>query len=120
MHRAYPQRFGVSRSLAALVAAGLPGYLDNDGGISPAAAALLPASKPVDARAIRATLLAALAEEVTALLDEAVVAGPEQVDLCMILGANFPFHTGGLTPLLDREAGSFFQPELRVPVPAVG
>jgi 3-hydroxyacyl-CoA dehydrogenase/enoyl-CoA hydratase/carnithine racemase len=120
MHRAYPQRFGVSRSLAALVAAGLPGYLDNDGGISPAAAALLPASKPVDALAIRATLLAALAEEVTALLDESVVAGPEQVDLCMIFGANFPFHTGGLTPLLDREAGSSFQPELRVPVPAVG
>jgi 3-hydroxyacyl-CoA dehydrogenase/enoyl-CoA hydratase/carnithine racemase len=120
MHRAYPQRFGVSRSLAALVAAGLTGYLDNDGGISPAGAALLPASNPTDAGAVRARILAALAQEVTAMLDESVVAGPEQIDLCMILGANYPFHAGGLTPLLDREAGTGFHPELRVPIPAVG
>ncbi|WP_267279008.1 3-hydroxyacyl-CoA dehydrogenase NAD-binding domain-containing protein [Arthrobacter sp. CDRTa11] len=120
MHQAYPQRFGVSRSLTALVAAGLPGYLDHDGGLSPSAAALLPPSAPTDAGRVRATLLGALAEEVTAMLDESVVAGPEEVDLCMILGANFPFHTGGLTPLLDREAGSAFYPELRVRVPAVG
>lgn len=120
MHRAYPQRFGVSRSLAALVAAGLPGYLDHDGGLAPSAAALLPPSTLTDAGKVRATLLGALAEEVTAMLDESVVAGPEEVDLCMILGANFPFHAGGLTPLLDREAGSAFHPELRVPVPAAG
>jgi 3-hydroxyacyl-CoA dehydrogenase len=120
MHQAYPQRFGVSRSLTALVAAGLPGYLDHDGGLSPSAAALLPPSAPIDAGRVRATLLGALAEEVTAMLDESVVAGPEEVDLCMILGANFPFHTGGLTPLLDREVGSAFHPKLRVPVTAVG
>jgi 3-hydroxyacyl-CoA dehydrogenase/enoyl-CoA hydratase/carnithine racemase len=120
MHQAYPQRFGVSRSLTSLVAAGLPGYLDHDGGISPAAAALLPASNVANPDKVRASLLGALAEEVTAMLDESVVEGPEQVDLCMILGANFPFHTGGLTPLLDREAGSAFRPELRVPVPAAG
>jgi 3-hydroxyacyl-CoA dehydrogenase/enoyl-CoA hydratase/carnithine racemase len=110
MHQAYPQRFGVSRSLRAVVAAGLPGYLDHDGGLSPSAAVLLPPSTPTDAARVRATLLGALAEEVTAMLEESVVAGPEEVDLCMILGANFPFHTGGLTPLLDREAGSAFHP----------
>lgn len=120
MHQAYPQRFGVSRSLTALVAAGLPGYLNHDGGLSPTAAALLPPSTPTDAGRVRATLLGALAEEVTAMLDESVVAGPEEVDLCMILGANFPLHTGGLTPLLDREAGTAFHSELRVPVSAVG
>ena len=119
MHQAYPQRFGVSRSLTALVAAGLPGYLDHDGGLSPSAAALLPPSTLTDSGKVRATLLGALAEEVTAMLDESVVAGPEEVDLCMILGANFPFHAGGLTPLLDRAAGSAFHPQLRVPVPAV-
>lgn len=117
MHRAYPQRFGVSTSLTKLVAAGLPGYLDNDGGLSPAAAALLPASSPADAGAIRARILAALAQEVTAMLDESVVAGPEQIDLCMILGANYPLHTGGLTPLLDWETGSAFHPDLRVSLP---
>lgn len=120
MNRAYPQRFSVSRSLAALVAAGLPGYLDNDGGISPAAAAHLPPARPVDPRVVRTTVLSALAQEVTAMLDENVVEGPEQVDLCMLLGANYPFHTGGLTPLLDREVGTDFHPGLRVPVAAVG
>lgn len=125
MHRACPQRFGVSGSLAAVVAAGLPGYLEvsyleNDGGISPSAAALLPDPSPVDAAAVRARILAALADEVTAMLGEGVVAGPEQIDLCMILGANYPFYTGGLTPLLDREAGTAFHPGLRVPVPAAG
>ncbi|WP_454810565.1 3-hydroxyacyl-CoA dehydrogenase NAD-binding domain-containing protein [Paenarthrobacter nitroguajacolicus] len=119
MRRASPERFRKSPSLVALVAAGLPGYLDNDGEISPAAAMLLPASYPTDAGAVRARILAALAREVTAMLDESVVAGPEEVDLCMILGANFPFHTGGLTPLLDRETGTVFHYGLRVPVPAV-
>ncbi|MEC3853964.1 3-hydroxyacyl-CoA dehydrogenase NAD-binding domain-containing protein [Paenarthrobacter ureafaciens] len=118
MNRAYPVRFGVSRSLTAVVAAGLPGYLDNDGGISPAAAALLPTAQPMDPRQVRANILAALAEEVTAMLDESIVAGPEQIDLCMILGANYPFHSGGLTPLLDREAGTAFHPRVRVPVSA--
>ena len=120
MHQAYPQRFGVSRSLTSLVAGGLPGYLDHDGGISPAAAALLPASNAANPDKVRASLLGALAEEVTAMLDESVVAGPEQIDLCMILGANFPFHTGGLTPLLDRETGSAFHSKLRIPIPAAG
>lgn len=119
MHKAYSQRFGVSTSLTKLVAAGLPGYLDDDGGLSSAAAALLPASHPSDPGTIRAKILAALAQEVTAMLDESVVAGPEQIDLCMVLGANYPFNTGGLTPLLDREAGTAFHPDLRVPAPAV-
>jgi 3-hydroxyacyl-CoA dehydrogenase len=117
MHRAYPQRFSVSTSLTALVAADLPGYLDNDQRISPAAAALLPAPKRADAATVRTRILFGLAEEVTAMLDEGVVAGPEQIDLCMILGANYPFHTGGITPLLDREAGTAFHPGLRVSVP---
>jgi len=43
-----------------------------------------------------------LAEEVRMMLDEGVVAGPEDIDLCMILGAGWPFHLGGITPYLDR------------------
>lgn len=117
MNRTYPQRFSVSTSLSALVAAGLPGYLDN-GGISTAAAALLPQPLAVDPATVRTRILTALAEEITKMLEEGVVAGPEQIDLCMILGANYPFHTGGLTPLLDRETGTTFHPQLRVPAPA--
>lgn len=36
------------------------------------------------------------------MLDEGVVASARDVDLCMILGANYPFHLGGITPYLDR------------------
>ncbi len=36
------------------------------------------------------------------MLDEGVVAAPEDLDLCMITGAGFSFWNGGLTPLLDR------------------
>ena len=46
--------------------------------------------------------LAALADEIRIMLDEGVVAGPQDIDLCMILGAGWPFHLGGVTPYLDR------------------
>ena len=36
------------------------------------------------------------------MLDEGVVAAPEDIDLCLILGAGWPFHLGGITPYLDR------------------
>ncbi|MGO4188603.1 3-hydroxyacyl-CoA dehydrogenase NAD-binding domain-containing protein [Pseudarthrobacter sp. TAF60_1] len=118
MHQTYPQRFSVSTSLRGLVAAGLPGYLDDGGRIPAAAASLLPQPVAVDPATVRVRILAALAEEVTTILEEGVVAGPEQIDLCMIFGANYPFHTGGLTPLLDRETDTAFHPGLCVPVPA--
>ena len=37
------------------------------------------------------------------MLDEGVVAAPEDLDLAMITGAGFSFWNGGLTMLLDRE-----------------
>jgi 3-hydroxyacyl-CoA dehydrogenase len=46
--------------------------------------------------------LEGLAEEIRIILDEGVVAAPEDIDLCMILGAGWPFHLGGITPYLDR------------------
>ncbi len=36
------------------------------------------------------------------MLDEGVVAAPEDLDLAMITGAGFAFWNGGLTMLLDR------------------
>jgi 3-hydroxyacyl-CoA dehydrogenase len=46
--------------------------------------------------------LEGLAQEIRIMLDEGVVAAPEDIDLCMILGAGWPFHLGGITPYLDR------------------
>ena len=60
------------------------------------------ADAPLDEAGVRDAVLKALTIEVGHLLDEGVVAGPDQVDLCMILGAGWPFHLGGLTPYLDR------------------
>lgn len=48
----------------------------------------------------------ALALEVKHMLDEGVVAGPEDIDLCMILGAGWPMFIGGLTPYLDQSGAS--------------
>ncbi|AUI50084.1 3-hydroxyacyl-CoA dehydrogenase NAD-binding domain-containing protein [Arthrobacter crystallopoietes] len=110
MHSAFPDRFRLSATLHKLIEAGLPGYLDDDGDVPPEVRALLPAARSVDPAGARSRIIAALADEVEHMLAEGVVAGPEQIDLCMILGANYPFHTGGLTPLLDRFAGTSHHP----------
>ncbi|WP_225754415.1 3-hydroxyacyl-CoA dehydrogenase NAD-binding domain-containing protein [Actinotalea sp. Marseille-Q4924] len=47
-------------------------------------------------------VLSGLAEEVGLMLDEHVVTGADQIDLCMVLGAGWPMHLGGITPHLDR------------------
>jgi 3-hydroxyacyl-CoA dehydrogenase/enoyl-CoA hydratase/carnithine racemase len=56
----------------------------------------------LDAEGVLDAVLTALTVEIGHMLDEGVVAGPEQIDLCMILGAGWGFHTGGITPYLDR------------------
>ena len=33
------------------------------------------------------------------MLAEGVVAAPMDVDLCLVLGAGWPFHLGGITPV---------------------
>ncbi|MCA5893937.1 enoyl-CoA hydratase/isomerase family protein [Isoptericola sp. NEAU-Y5] len=56
----------------------------------------------LDAAGVLDSVLTALATEIGHMLDEGVVAAPQQIDLCMILGAGWGFHTGGITPYLDR------------------
>ena len=51
---------------------------------------------------MRERVLSALAQEARLMLDEGVVAGPQDLDLAMITGAGFSFWNGGITPLLDR------------------
>ena len=52
---------------------------------------------------VRMRALKALAEEARMMLDEGVVATPAEIDLCMLLGAGWPMHLGGILPYLDRE-----------------
>ena len=46
--------------------------------------------------------VSALADEIRRMLDDGVVAEPQDIDLCMIMGAGWPFYLGGITPYLDR------------------
>ncbi|WP_431911278.1 3-hydroxyacyl-CoA dehydrogenase NAD-binding domain-containing protein [Nonomuraea jabiensis] len=103
LHEAFPDRFGVSENLAKLVAAGKPGVYRPDFTLDPEAVALFSGgTSPSTAEQVRERVLAALAREIRIMLDEGVVAAPQDIDLCMILGAGWPFHLGGITPYLDR------------------
>jgi len=100
---AYPDRFMVSPKLRALVAAGKTAVYRPDFTVDESVAALLAGGdRPSTAGEVRERALEALAEEIRLMLDEGVVAEPEDIDLCMILGAGWPFHLGGITPYLDR------------------
>jgi 3-hydroxyacyl-CoA dehydrogenase len=103
LHAAYQDRFAVSPKLRALVAADQTAVYGPDFSVVPTVAALLAGGdRPSTPEQVRERALEALAEEIRLMLDEAVVAAPEDIDLCMILGAGWPFHLGGITPYLDR------------------
>jgi 3-hydroxyacyl-CoA dehydrogenase len=103
LHAAYPDRFATSPKLRAMVQAGKTAVYQPDFSVDESVAALLSGGdRPSTAEQVRERALEALAEEIRLMLDEGVVAGPEDIDLCMILGAGWPFHLGGITPYLDR------------------
>ena len=108
--KAFPERFKVSPNLAAVVKAGKRGFYVYDSGkpeLDPEVAALLKQGDTVlDERQVLDRVLDAVAEEIGLMLEEGVVAEPQDIDLCLITGAGWPFHLGGITPYLDREGVS--------------
>ncbi|MEV4892185.1 3-hydroxyacyl-CoA dehydrogenase NAD-binding domain-containing protein [Nonomuraea sp. NPDC055795] len=103
LHAAFPGRFGVSGNMAKLVASGKPGVYAPDFSLDPEAVALFAGgTRPSTAQEVRQRVLLALSEEIRLMLEEGVVAAAQDIDLCMILGAGWPFHLGGVTPYLDR------------------
>lgn len=106
LHRAFPERFTVSANLAAVVEAGKRGFYVYDSGkpeLDPEVAALLKQGDTVlTEEQTRDRVLDAVAEEIGLMLDEGVVAEAQDIDLCLITGAGWPFHLGGITPYLDR------------------
>jgi 3-hydroxyacyl-CoA dehydrogenase/enoyl-CoA hydratase/carnithine racemase len=126
LHAAFPDRFGVSENVRRLVGAGKKAfYLPGTQELDPEVAALLEVGdKPSTAEEVRERALAAIAEEIDLMLADGVVAEAQDIDLCMILGAGWPFHLGGITPYLDRSgvsekvAGHRFLPEGLASLPA--
>lgn len=127
-HSAFPERFFRSDSLHKLADLGRIYERDGKGkikGIDKAAQKIVDEAskgreKPQTADELRRRLEDGLADEVHRMLEDEVVVGAEDIDLCMILGAGYPFQMGGLTPYLDREGAServfgstFHTPSLR-------
>ena len=111
LHASFGDRFPVSPGLQAIVAANRPGVYDwgADGQpyVSEETTKLIDAGdRPSTADQVRDRTLRGLAEEIGLMLAEGVVASPMDIDLCLILGAGWPFHLGGITPYLDREGVS--------------
>ncbi|NKY78340.1 3-hydroxyacyl-CoA dehydrogenase [Nocardiopsis dassonvillei] len=103
LHEAFPERFAVSAELAEIVKAGKTAIYAPDFSIDPEVRALLVGGdKPSEESEILDRALRALAREIRIMLDEGVVAEAADIDLCLITGAGWPFHTGGITPYLDR------------------
>ncbi|MFI7605302.1 3-hydroxyacyl-CoA dehydrogenase NAD-binding domain-containing protein [Micromonospora sp. NPDC049366] len=105
LHAAFPDRFGVSENLKRIADSGQPIVVDDE--VNPEVAKLLVVGdNPLTAEQVRQNALDALAQEIRLMLDEGVVAEAQDIDLCMILGAGWPFHLGGVTPYLDRTGTS--------------
>jgi len=103
LHAAFGMRFAVSPKLRALAESGKPSVYRPDFSVDPEVLALLAGGDhPSSGAEVLSRALEGLAEEIRFMLDEGVVAAPEDIDLCMILGAGWPFHLGGITPYLDR------------------
>jgi 3-hydroxyacyl-CoA dehydrogenase/enoyl-CoA hydratase/carnithine racemase len=109
-HAAFPDRFYRSDNLHKLAEYGT--LLDKDGkgkvkGIDKGAMKVISVgTSPVSAEEILRRVEDGLADEIHRMLDDDVVHAPDDIDLCMVLGAGWPFQMGGVTPYLDRVGAS--------------
>lgn len=107
---AYPDRFPLSPNLRRIVENGHTKVLDQSGhrsAIDPSVADLLDlGDRPSTPEQLQQRVREALAQEIGLLLADGVVATAPEVDLCLLTGAGWPAHLGGITPYLDRTGTS--------------
>ena len=108
LHANLGPRYRISPTVQRLVDQGVKTfYTKNESGAlipNPEAVALIEkGTKASTSDEVRLRALKALAEEARMMLDEGVVSTPAEIDLCMLLGAGWPMHLGGILPYLDRE-----------------
>jgi 3-hydroxyacyl-CoA dehydrogenase/enoyl-CoA hydratase/carnithine racemase len=109
-HKAFPDRFFESANLHKLAELGHIFERDAKGkvkGIDPKAREIVSGgTTPMTAKELQTRLEDGLADEIHRMLQDGVVAAAEDIDLCVILGAGYPFQMGGVTPYLDRVGAS--------------
>ena len=121
LHENLGPRYRISPTMQSMVDQGVRNfYIKNEDGsvvANPEALALIPqGNSPSTADQVRSRALTALAVEARMMLDEGVVSTAAELDLCMLMGAGWPLHLGGILPYLDREgisesaSGSRFHP----------
>lgn len=107
---AFPDRFYASKNLHALAEITDPLVKNKHGKVEDLSKAARKAldfgNDAVSAETILERVEDQLAGEIKIMLEEGVVAGAEDIDLCLILGAGWPFQAGGATPYLDRVGAS--------------
>ncbi|MBU4466122.1 MAG: 3-hydroxyacyl-CoA dehydrogenase family protein, partial [Actinobacteria bacterium] len=110
MASAFPDRFFASENFHAL--AELPTVVEKDkngrvtGWSKDAQKVLVVGDTPATEADILQRVQDGLAQEIHLMLEEGVVPEVEDIDLCLILGAAWPFIDGGASPYLDREGAS--------------
>jgi 3-hydroxyacyl-CoA dehydrogenase/enoyl-CoA hydratase/carnithine racemase len=106
LHEAFPDRFSVSENVKRLVGANKKAFyqwVDGKQIVDPEVEALLVlGDSPSTAEQVYDRALAAITEEIELMLADDVVAEVQDIDLCLLLGAGWPFHLGGISPYLDR------------------
>ena len=123
-HAAFPERFFESENLHKLAELGYIFDRDSKGkskGVSKKAVDIVKGgSSPMTAEELQIRIEDGLADEIHRMLQDNVVAAAEDIDLCLILGAGYPFQMGGVTPYLDRAGAServfgstFHDPQIR-------
>lgn len=109
-HAAFPDRFFKSDNLHALAELGHIFERDSKGkvkGVDKKALAIVKGGNtPMTAGELQVRIENGLADEIKRMLDDSVVEAAEDIDLCLILGAGYPFQMGGVTPYLDRSGAS--------------
>ncbi|TLP73206.1 3-hydroxyacyl-CoA dehydrogenase [Nesterenkonia sphaerica] len=108
LHAAFGERFYVSKNLQTLIDHGVTEIWSQDAAgehyIKDCTLQLMDfGDSAQSSEEVLNTVLEALAEEIGLMLQEQVVASVKDIDLCMLLGAGWPFHRGGITPYLDQQ-----------------
>jgi 3-hydroxyacyl-CoA dehydrogenase/enoyl-CoA hydratase/carnithine racemase len=109
-HAAFPDRFFESANLHKLADHGHIFDRDAKGNVKgydkKALEIVAGGTTPMTGEAILRRVEDGLADEIHRMLEDKVVDAPEDIDLCLILGAGWPFQMGGATPYLDRVGAS--------------